>query len=61
MVRRVKADLKSMKVITDEEELHKMSLECEPPQGGIPHHHHQPALVIVTSIWKTRKYIRLKE
>merc|ERR1719150_794267 len=36
MVRRVKAYLKSMKVITDEEELHKMSMECEPPSGGLP-------------------------
>jgi len=36
MVRRVKAYLKSMKVITDEDILHKMSLECEPPLGGIP-------------------------
>jgi len=36
MVRRVKAYLKSMKVITNEEELHKMSMECEPPQGGLP-------------------------
>jgi len=36
MVRRVKAYLKSMKVITDEEELHKMSMECEPPLGGLP-------------------------
>merc|ERR550534_1803669 len=36
MVRRVKAYLKSMKVITNEEELHKMSMECEPPLGGLP-------------------------
>ena len=36
MVRRVKAYLKSMKVITDEDILHRMSLECEPPLGGIP-------------------------
>merc|ERR1719266_3300770 len=36
MVRRVKAYHKSMKVITDEEELHKMSMECEPPLGGLP-------------------------
>merc|ERR1739838_522224 len=34
MVRRVKAYLKNMKVITDEEKLHAMSLECEPPVGG---------------------------
>jgi hypothetical protein len=36
MVRRVKAYLKTMKVITNEEELHKMSQECEPPLGGVP-------------------------
>merc|ERR1719245_2008475 len=36
MVRRVKTYLKSMKVITDEEELHRMSLEVEPPSGGLP-------------------------
>ena len=36
MVRRVKAYLKTMKVITNEEELHKMSQECEPPLGGLP-------------------------
>ncbi len=35
MVRRVKAYLKNMKVITDEEKLHAMSLECEPPVGGL--------------------------
>ena len=35
MVRRVKAYLKSMKVITDEEELHRMSQEVEPPSGGL--------------------------
>ena len=23
-------------MITDEEELHKMSMECEPPLGGLP-------------------------
>ena len=34
MVRRVKAYLKNMKVITDEDKLHAMSLECEPPIGG---------------------------
>ena len=34
MVRRVKAYLKNMKVITDEDKLHAMSLECEPPVGG---------------------------
>ena len=37
MVRRVKAYLKSIKVITDEDALHKMSLECEPPSGGLSH------------------------
>ena len=26
----------SSQVITDEEELHKMSMECEPPLGGLP-------------------------
>merc|ERR1719348_726233 len=36
MVRRVKAYLKSMKIITDEDALHKMSMECEPPLGGLP-------------------------
>ena len=36
MVRRVKAYLKSMKVITDEDQLHRMSQEAEPPSGGIP-------------------------
>ena len=35
MVRRVKAYLKNMKVITDEEKLLAMSMECEPPSGGI--------------------------
>ena len=45
MVRRVKAYLKTMKVITDEDELHKMSLECEPPLGGIPAHPHPPPMV----------------
>ena len=36
MVRRVKAYLKNMRIITDEERLHQMSLECEAPAGGIP-------------------------
>lgn len=36
MVRRVKAYLKCMKIITDEDTLHKMSMECEPPLGGLP-------------------------
>ena len=31
----MKAYLKSMKVITDEEELHRMSQEVEPPSGGL--------------------------
>merc|ERR1719219_2587408 len=34
MVRRVKAYLKNMKVITDEEKLLAMSMECDPPSGG---------------------------
>lgn len=34
MVRRVKAYLNNMKIIFDEDKLHSMSLECEPPQGG---------------------------
>ena len=34
MVRRVKAYIKNMKVITDEEKLLAMSMECEPPSGG---------------------------
>ena len=34
MVRRVKAYLKNMRIITDEERLHQMSLECEAPAGG---------------------------
>ena len=40
MVRRVKAYLKSIKVIVDEDELHKMSVECEPPVGGLPANPH---------------------
>ena len=36
MVRRVKAYLKNMRIITDEERLHQMSLECEAPAGGLP-------------------------
>ncbi|KAF4533090.1 hypothetical protein B566_EDAN003810 [Ephemera danica] len=35
MVRRVKAYLNQMKVMTDEEQLHKLSLECE-PAGSAP-------------------------
>ena len=33
MVRRVKAYLANMKVITDEERLHALSVECEPHAG----------------------------
>jgi Rap guanine nucleotide exchange factor 2 len=40
MVRRVKAYLKNMKLITDEEKLHSMSLEIEPPAGGLPQSSH---------------------
>ena len=46
MVRRVKAYLKSMKVITDEEELHRMSQEVEPPSGGQP----APAIPVITTV-----------
>ncbi|XP_040575322.1 rap guanine nucleotide exchange factor 2 isoform X3 [Lepeophtheirus salmonis] len=35
MVRRVKSYLKNMRVVIEEEALHRMSLECEPPPGGI--------------------------
>lgn len=34
MVRRVKAYLNSLKILTDEDLLHKLSLECEPPHGS---------------------------
>lgn len=34
MVRRVKAYLNNMKVISDESRLRQMSLECEPPPSG---------------------------
>ncbi len=50
MVRRVKAYLKNMKVITDEEKLHAMSLEVEPPSAGgvlaavVPHGLGQPSV-----------------
>jgi len=45
MVRRVKAYLKNMKLITDEEKLHAMSLEIEPPSGGLPlTSHNNPAV-----------------
>uniref|UniRef100_A0A182NU44 Rap guanine nucleotide exchange factor 2 n=1 Tax=Anopheles dirus TaxID=7168 RepID=A0A182NU44_9DIPT len=36
MVRRVKAYLNNMKVITDEDELHRLSLECEAQGGTTP-------------------------
>ncbi|GAB0092081.1 rap guanine nucleotide exchange factor 2 [Sergentomyia squamirostris] len=36
MVRRVKAYLNNMKVITDEDALHALSLECEPSGGSAP-------------------------
>ena len=48
MVRRVKAYLKSMKVITDEEELHKMSHEVEPPSGG----QSQPPIPVINTVRK---------
>lgn len=35
MVRRVKAYLNNMRIITDEEKLHALSLECE-PSGSAP-------------------------
>jgi Rap guanine nucleotide exchange factor 2 len=47
MVRRVKAYLKNMQVITNEDELHKMSLECEPPSGGVPH---PPAATVLSTV-----------
>ena len=46
MVRRVKAYLKSMKVIFDEEELHRMSQEVEPPSGGLA----PPALPVLNTV-----------
>lgn len=36
MVRRVKAYLNNIKVITDEDSLHQLSLECEPSGGSAP-------------------------
>lgn len=36
MVRRVKAYLNNIKVITDEDKLHELSLECEPSGGSAP-------------------------
>ena len=44
MVRRVKAYLNNMKIITDEDRLHAMSLECEVPAGGIPTQIHTHAV-----------------
>lgn len=35
MVRRVKAYLANMKVITDEERLHALSVDCEPHAGAV--------------------------
>lgn len=35
MVRRVKAYLANMKVITDEERLHGLSVDCEPHAGAV--------------------------
>lgn len=35
MVRRVKAYLANMKVITDEEKLHHLSVDCEPHAGAV--------------------------
>lgn len=35
MVRRVKAYLANMKVITDEEKLHALSTDCEPHAGAV--------------------------
>ncbi|KAH8283637.1 hypothetical protein KR018_010331, partial [Drosophila ironensis] len=34
MVRRVKAYLNSLKILSDEDQLHKLSLECEQPHGS---------------------------
>ncbi|XP_032293721.1 rap guanine nucleotide exchange factor 2 isoform X3 [Drosophila virilis] len=34
MVRRVKAYLNSLKILSDEDLLHRLSLECEPPHGS---------------------------
>lgn len=44
MVRRVKAYLNNMKIITDEDRLHAMSLECEAPAGGMPTSIHTHAI-----------------
>lgn len=51
MVRRVKAYLAKMKVITDEEKLHLLSNECEGPpshqapgSGGLRKRHPSPTL-----------------
>ena len=53
MVRRVKAYLKCMKVITDEDILHKMSLECEPPLGGIPQSNPHPQPLQLAQVKKS--------
>jgi len=50
MVRRVKAYLKNMKLITDEEKLHTMSLEIEPPVGGLPSNGYNNSVVILREI-----------
>ena len=47
MVRRVKSYLKNMKLITDEEKLHAMSAEIEPPAGGLPANSHSQSSVIL--------------
>ena len=52
MVRRVKAYLKSMKVITDEEELHRMSQEVEPPAGGVSAGLAPPLPAVISSVRK---------
>ena len=46
MVRRVKAYLNHMRVITDEDRLHQMSLECEPPVGGMATHVQSLAITV---------------
>ena len=52
MVRRGKAYLNNMKIIFDEDKLHAMSLECEPPQGGsvlLPLSITQPSVIMLYS------------
>jgi Rap guanine nucleotide exchange factor 2 len=56
MVRRVKAYLNNMKVITDEDQLHQMSMECEPPSGGVPSHAFGHANAQAASVSVTAKY-----